>query len=276
VKQGCPLSPLLFGLYIDALESRIVALVGDDGPDLAGTAVKLLLYADDLVLMSKSLRGLQKQLDELSAFCKERDLTMNVKKTKVVVFGSRVNSSPLHYDGSPIEEVASFCYLRIELHRSGSLKTVIEHLATAGQRAIFALRRRCADLKINDPTIVCQLFDALVKPILSYGCELWVNEPPTKSLEAIHRSFLKSLLGVNDTTPSRIVLAEFGKFPLILLWRQQALKYKARMSTSLPSRLMSLTFNVQQALSSRQKCWLRKLQNWDSEGDIQPSSPSAP
>jgi hypothetical protein len=120
---------------------------------------------------------------------------------------------------------------------------------------------------------VCQLFDALVKPVLSYGCELWVDEPATKSLVAIHRSFLKSLLGVNDTTPSRI---EFGRFPLILFWRQQALKYKARMSTSLPSRLMSLAYSVQQALSSKQKCWLRKLQNWDSEGDTQPSSQVPP
>ncbi len=202
--------------YIDALESRIATLAGDDGPDLASTAVKLLLYADDLILMSKSLRGLQKQLDELSAFCKERDLTVNVKKTKVVVFGSRVNSSPLHYDGSPVEEVASFRYLGIKLHKSGSLKIAVERLAVVEQRAVFALKRRCADLKINDPAIVCQLFDALVKPVLSYGCELWVDEPATKSLEAIHKSFLKSLLGVNDTTPSRIVLAEFGRFPLIL------------------------------------------------------------
>jgi len=276
VKRGCPLSPLLFGLYIDALESRIIVLAGDDSLDLAGTAVKLLPYADDLVLMSKSLRGLQKQLDELIAFCKEWDLTVNVKKTKVVVFGSKVNSSPSHYDGSPVEEVASFCYLGIELHRSGSLKTDVEHLAAAGQKAIFALRQRYVNLKINDPAIVCQLFDALVKSVLSYGCELWVDEPATKSLEAIHRSFLKSLLSVNDTTPSWIVLAEFGKFPLILLWRQQALKYKAKMSTSLPSHLMSLAYSVQQALSSRQKCWLRKLQNWDSEGDTQPSSQVPP
>jgi len=155
VKQGCPLSPLLFGLYIDALESRIATLAGDDGPDLVGIAVKLLLYVDDLVLMSKSLQGLQKQLDELNAFCKERDLTMNVKKTKVIVFGSRVHSSPLQYDGSHVEEVASFHYLGIELHRSGSLKTVVEHLVAVGQRAVFALRQRCADLKINDPAIVC-------------------------------------------------------------------------------------------------------------------------
>jgi len=252
VKQSCPLNPLLFGLYIDALESCIAALVGNNDPDLAGTAVKLLLYADDLVLMSKLLRGLQKQLDELSAFYKERDLTVNMKKTKVVVFGSRVNSSPLHYDGSLVEEVASFRYLGIELHRSGSLKTAVEHLAVAGQRTVFALRRRCADLK-NNLAIGCQLFDALIKPILSYGCELWVDEPATKSLEAIHRSFLKSLLGVNDNTPSRIVIAKFGRFPLILFWHQQALKYKARMSTLLPSRLMNLTYSVQQALLSRQK-----------------------
>ncbi len=59
--------------------------------------------------------------------------------------------------------------------------------------------------------------------------------------------FSRSFLGVNDTTPNRIVLAEFGRFPLILFWCQQALKYKARMSTSLPSRLMSLAFSVQQA-----------------------------
>ncbi len=216
VKQGCPLSPLLFGLYVDALESCITTLASDDGPDLTSTAVKLLFYVDDLVLMSKSLWGLQKQLDELNVFCKERDLTVNVKKTKVVVFGSRVNSSPLHYDGSPIEEVVSFRYLGIELHRSGSMKTFVEHLMKAGQRVVFALRRRCIDLKINDPAIVCQLFDSLVKPVLNYGCELWVDESATKSLEAIHISFLKSLLGVNDTTPSRKILTEFGRFPLIL------------------------------------------------------------
>jgi hypothetical protein len=59
---------------------------------------------------------------------------VNVKKTKVVVFGSRVNSSPLHYDGSHVEEVASFRYLGIELHQSGSLKIGVKHLAAAEQK----------------------------------------------------------------------------------------------------------------------------------------------
>ena len=162
-----------------------------------------------------------------------------------------------------MEEVTSFRYLGLELHRTGHLKTAVEHLAAAGRRAVFALRRRCADLKINDPAIVCQLFDALVKPVISYGCELWVNESATESLEILHRSFLKSLLGVNGTTPTRIVLSEFGQFPLSIFWQQQALKYHCRLSSSPTTRLLGLAYEFQQTLSSSAlsiRCWLAIMQ----------------
>ncbi len=89
VKQGCPLSPLMFGLFIDGLEKRLNALEGDAPPMLGQLAVRLLLYADDLALMSYTPVGLQKQLDVLQTFCYERQLTVNVKKTKVVVFEAR-------------------------------------------------------------------------------------------------------------------------------------------------------------------------------------------
>jgi len=58
VKQGCPLSPLLFGLYLDGLEKHLDALDGDSLPQLADIIVKLLLYADDLTLMSETPQGL--------------------------------------------------------------------------------------------------------------------------------------------------------------------------------------------------------------------------
>jgi hypothetical protein len=71
VKQGCPLSPLLFGLFIDGLKKRMNVLEGDTPPMLGQLAVRLLLYADDLALMSHTPAGLQKQLDVLQAFCCE-------------------------------------------------------------------------------------------------------------------------------------------------------------------------------------------------------------
>ncbi len=53
VKQGCPLNPLLFGLYLDALEGHLDDRECD-APALADMHVWLLLFADDLILTSKS------------------------------------------------------------------------------------------------------------------------------------------------------------------------------------------------------------------------------
>jgi DNA phosphorothioation-dependent restriction protein DptG len=109
VKQGCPLSPLLFGLFIDGLEKRLNALEGDTPPMLGQLAVRLLLYADDLALMSHTPTGLQKQLDVLQAFYYECQLTMNVKKTKVVVFEAHKSvCQTFQYEGETIEQLNSF------------------------------------------------------------------------------------------------------------------------------------------------------------------------
>ena len=48
VKKGCPLSPTLFGLYIDKLEEWINLQIRD-GVRLGEFVIKTLLYADDLV-----------------------------------------------------------------------------------------------------------------------------------------------------------------------------------------------------------------------------------
>ena len=57
VKQGCPLSPTLFGMYIDEV-SDYIDRDGDRGALLSGTWIPLLLYADDLVLIFESPEGL--------------------------------------------------------------------------------------------------------------------------------------------------------------------------------------------------------------------------
>ncbi len=106
VKQGCPLSPLLFGLYLDGLEKHLDAFDGDNPPQLVDIVVKLLLYANDLALMSQTPQGLQKQIDALSKFCVERQLVINVSKTKVVVFEKCCSATPeFTYRGTTIEWV---------------------------------------------------------------------------------------------------------------------------------------------------------------------------
>lgn len=68
VKQGCPLSPTLFGLYIEKLEAWLGKADGER-VHLASYVAKLLLYADDLILISKTMHGLREHLKALEHFC---------------------------------------------------------------------------------------------------------------------------------------------------------------------------------------------------------------
>ena len=174
VKQGCPASPLLFSLYLDKLEAMLEASEEIDCPRIAELLLAILLFADDIALFSYSHRGLQRQLDILYAFCTDRQLTVNVAKTKALVFETRkIAMPPLLYAGNAIEQVDIFKYLGVQMHGTKGLTPAMEYLCKAAKRAMFGLQRRCQQLRIHDPTLKCELFDTLVKPILCHGCEIW-------------------------------------------------------------------------------------------------------
>ena len=106
VEQGCPLSPTLFGLYIDNLEAWLDKTEGE-GVHLAGYMVKLLLYADDLILISKMAYGLRDHLGALEKFCQEVGMQVNITKTKVMIFSLRRKEKHITFlfERNPLEIV---------------------------------------------------------------------------------------------------------------------------------------------------------------------------
>ena len=46
------------------------------------------LYADDLILMSTSMEGLNKCLEKLKSYCNTWQMEVNLKKSQVIVFNS--------------------------------------------------------------------------------------------------------------------------------------------------------------------------------------------
>ena len=87
VKQGCPLSPILFGIYIDKLE-ECLEKAGCVGPTLTSIVINLLLYADDIVLMARSPHDLENQLRILKDFFSNMGMTVNTDKNKVMIIKS--------------------------------------------------------------------------------------------------------------------------------------------------------------------------------------------
>jgi hypothetical protein len=60
VKQGFFLSPTLFGIYIDELESLHEHIQDGDGCLLHHILISILLFVDDVILLASSPEGLQR------------------------------------------------------------------------------------------------------------------------------------------------------------------------------------------------------------------------
>jgi hypothetical protein len=63
VKLGCPLSPTLFGLYINKLETYLDEINGDS-LCLFDTVVGILLYSANVILLSRSGACLHKLFEQ--------------------------------------------------------------------------------------------------------------------------------------------------------------------------------------------------------------------
>ena len=80
------------------------------------------MYADDLAILASSREELQHKLNVLSVYCKDRNLNVNVNKSKVMVFNSIKNTEPFMYNKLSIDEVDSFKYIGMTFNRRANLK----------------------------------------------------------------------------------------------------------------------------------------------------------
>ncbi len=86
VLQGGMLSPKLFTEFLTDLYSY---LSSECGVFMRNLIISYILFADDLILFSETIEGLQKLLDRLFNYCSKRHPILSLTKTKVMVFNNR-------------------------------------------------------------------------------------------------------------------------------------------------------------------------------------------
>ena len=64
------------------------------------------MYADDIVLLSKSAKGLQTLLCRLEDFCNKWNLKVNINKTKIIIFNNTASNLGLIFNNILIQSVA--------------------------------------------------------------------------------------------------------------------------------------------------------------------------
>ena len=223
--QGEILSPILFSLYINDFETHFIK---DNCPsiELCDINLFLLMYADDTVLLSETPEGLQKMLDSLATYTQTWKLSVNIDKTKILVFrngGTLHRNEQWFYGGKKLDIVNQFNYLGLLFNYNGKFFQTQKHTAQQGRKAMFSLMSNLRKFKFNIQT-QCAVFDTYVNSILSYGAEVWgFHKGP--DVEKVHTVFCKKLLGVKKNTPNDFIFCELGRLPLFLNRKLKVIKY---------------------------------------------------
>lgn len=136
VKQGDPLSPLLFNCVIDQLLKELPEHIGFD---LNGSNINAMAFADDLTLVASTSTGLQMLLDKANAFLRPRGLAFNAKKSStlsLVASGrekrTKVEQVPFRVDGHLLRSLtclAEWKYLGVVFGPRGKAVPRLKELA---------------------------------------------------------------------------------------------------------------------------------------------------
>src|SRR6476469_2982939 len=84
VRQECPLSPLLFSIYVETMMKEALENV-EEGIRVGSELIKDVKYADEQGMVVNTEAGLQSLMDSLNTTAKHYDMKINIKKTKAMV-----------------------------------------------------------------------------------------------------------------------------------------------------------------------------------------------
>ena len=169
VRQGCPLSPLLFSIYAEAMMKEAMTEL-DEGIRVGGELIKSVRFADDKSMITSSEEGLKSMMNRLNNTAKKYGMKINVKKTKAMIVtkgsGKTMN---IVLDGQQVEQVSSFKYLGTIMNENA---TCIEEVKARIGMAKTAFNRM-KELTRNglNGELKKRMIKTLIWPVALYRCE---------------------------------------------------------------------------------------------------------
>jgi len=266
LRQGCTLSTTLFAVIINQVAVRVNES-GRHGIQLTPGLIELLilLFADDIALLSCTPTGLQTQLDLLCLTCKELDLNINTDKSKAMVFrhgGYLSKHEKWYVDGVRLEVVNKYVYLGYTFTTTMSFIEAANSLATKGRKATYDVVRAHNQLQQMTTKTFFRIFDSMVQPVLTYSSEIWglLIDPEKDATEKIHMLACKRFLNVSPRTPNKMVYGELGRHPLHIIHCVKAIKYWLRLLKMDEKRLPKQAYRMLVSMDANGKTnWVTNL-----------------
>ncbi|XP_047138787.2 RNA-directed DNA polymerase from mobile element jockey [Hydra vulgaris] len=208
VRQGSILSPHLYNIYtqnlLETLQNESVV-----GTSINGNYTGVVAYADDIILLSSTVSGLQKLINICNMYTHKNCIKLNADKTEFLLTGKKqIKNCTITLNHQQIKlhdklshlgftwdtkssPFASLNKSNID-HRISNFRTVNQTLIQSG-------------IRFAHPNSIVQLYKTLAVPTLTYDLELCEHKKMLmQKLDIVGRNALKSLLDVSKHSKNYI------------------------------------------------------------------------
>ena len=231
VRQGGIMSPLLYNVYTDDLNTKLSQM--KVGCKMKGIRVNCLSYADDMVLISPSASGLQDFIDTCCMYATDHDILYNPKKSVCMTMFPKsrkvYKSAEIYLETRVLTFVESVSYLGHVISSSMSDIDDIKRQYRALCIRANSLSRRF-DMCSED--VKHQLFQSYCMSM--YCATLWANYTvkSMQSLRVCYNNALRMLLGKPRYCSASEVFVSAGLLSFNEYIRKSIYSFKQRVITS--------------------------------------------
>ena len=215
VRQGGILSPMLFGIYIDGLLTKLQN--NGIGCHIGQIFLGSFGYADDVILLCPSLFGIKKMIKICEDYANSFDILFNGKKSKLLIFNKKTDVlCNITVNGECVPECNEAIYLGHKLSTIDESEMIFEEVKNFNVRVNMFLA--------NFSSLKSGLKNKLFKQFccVMYGSPLWnLNSDATRSVCVSWRKSLRRIWRIPFNAHCDIVSLISNEIPmeLVLLFR---------------------------------------------------------
>ncbi|KAK3521649.1 hypothetical protein QTP70_014695 [Hemibagrus guttatus] len=165
LRQGCPLSTVLFIVFMDRISRRSQGL---EGVQFGDHRISSLIFANDVVLLAPSSLDLQHALGRFAAECEAAGMSVSTSKSEAMVLDRKKVACILQVGGEVLSQVEEFKYLWVLFTSEGRMDREIDRrISAAVMRSVVVKKELSRKAKLS-------IYQSIYIPTLTYGHELWV------------------------------------------------------------------------------------------------------
>ncbi|KAK3530107.1 hypothetical protein QTP86_014770 [Hemibagrus guttatus] len=244
LQQGCPLSPVLFIVFMDRTSWYSQGL---EGVRFGDHRISSLIFADDVVLLASSGLDLQHALGRFAAECEAAGMRVSTSKSEAMVLERKKVACTLQVGGEVLPQVEEFKYLGVLFTSEGRMDREIDRRIGAAAAVMRSMYQSVVVKKELSQKAKLSIYQSIYVPTLTYGHELWVMTERVRSrIQAAEMSFLRRVAGhsLRDKVRSSVTWEELGVEPLLLHIERGQLRWLGHLFRMPPGRLPGEVFRA--------------------------------